>query len=153
MDIVKNMVELAEFHSKAALENRNLNQISQNLKIVKQAIEIACLLEPKSALDSSSLIILEILLASIPAKIKRAACWRLYVSICKQNGLIPPPKSVFFEILHKAKFSKKVLQGDYYIVPPNAGQGTTTEEEIQSEFERRLRLSPKSKSLPLLLAD
>jgi len=151
MSILQNLLTLAETHSKSALETKNLHQVLQNLKIVKQSIEIACLLDPKSSLDSNSDLILELLLSSISGRMERAACYRLYSNFCQQHNVQPLSKSVFFDFLQQEKFQIKRTSGCVYIAPPNSGRGFVTELEVQSEFERRLKSAQKTLSLPLPL--
>jgi hypothetical protein len=148
MDILNNMSKIAETHSKIALENRNLSQVSQSLKIVKQALEIKCFLEPKSGLDSNSDLILELLLESISARIERAACYRLYLDFCQKHGANPLSKSDFFDFLKQEKFQIVRNSSGFCIIPPNSGRGYTNIREVQSEFERRFKSARKTDSLP-----
>jgi hypothetical protein len=144
MDILNDMLTLADIHSKLALEDKNLKNVSQNLRIVKQAIEIACFLKPQSSTDSKSDLLIELFLASISHKLERASCYRLYVDICQEYEVEPLRKSAFFSVLKDENFQTKATNKGIYIVPPVTTRLVGTTKELKSEFSRRLQSSPKS---------
>jgi len=115
-DILDRMVRIAEKHSKHAEENPNLDQTLKSLKIVKQSIEVAFLLQSKPTAGLQPILIVEAFMSIVKAKAKRADCFVAYLDVCEVNGLIPCRKSEFYSAFSKAGFNFHISDGDFNVI-------------------------------------
>lgn len=126
-----------------ALDKDNVQQASRALQNVHSALSIAKRLEPKSSLESESVLVFDSFLAAITGAILRSEAFRIYHELCQVLGMETPKKSDFFYALQLNKFEIKQTSGEIFIVPP-ATRGRVSPEQVRQNL---LELLPLDKSI------